>query len=218
VKTSGGNNALAFNRPGSKDGNNPPTPYRIIVNKGKQGWVQTLNADWDEITDTWKQRTLGNQSYMIRINGEDHSLEYGNDSFTTLTSPVMETLFRVSADGEMSAKAFSGGGAMEVKNNTGGSLSVGNVVVLDPSDPFAVIKPRKYADENPMVIYKVDGSRVFVLISGRIVPNTAGAINLGDLLVTEAAGSLQAVVGHEGVDPRAVLGRVSNTSLSTIIP
>ena len=218
VKTSGGNNALVFNRPNSTDGNNPPTPYRIIVNKGKQGWALTLNADWDEITNAWKPRTIGNQSFVFRINGDDHSLEYGNDSFTDLSSPVMETLFRVSADGEMSAKAFGGGYAMEVKNNTGGTLNIGNVVVLDPSDPFAVIKPRKYADENPMVVYKKDGSRVFVMISGRIVPNTAGAINLGDLLVTEGAGSLRAVAASGGVDPRAVIGRVSNRSLSTIIP
>ena len=130
----------------------------------------------------------------------------------------METLFRVSADGEMSAKSFSGGAAMEVKNNTGGVLNIGDVVVLDPSDPFAVIKPRKYADENPMVVYKKDGSRVFIMISGRIIPNTAGAINLGDLLVTQGAGSLQAVVGHEGVDSRAVIGRVSTTLRRTIIP
>ena len=227
-KTSGGNNALAFNRPGSTDGNNPPTPYRIIVNKGKQGWALTLNADWDEITNTWKRRTIGNQSFVFRINGEDHSLEYGNDSFTATIPPVMETLFRLSADGEISTKAFSGGPyglGMEVKNNTGGPLSFGNVVVLDPSTPFSVIKPRKYADENPVVVYRVDGSRVFVLIAGRIPPHTPYSrgdigtkVKAGDLLVTEGAGSLRAVVGHEGVDPRAVIGRVSDRSLLTIIP
>ena len=220
-KTSGGNNALSLGRPGSTDANNPPTPYRIIVNKGKQGWAQTLNADWDETTNTWKKRTIKNQSYVFRINGEDHSLEYGNDSFTTLTSPVMETLFRVSADGEMSAKAFNGGFeglAMEVKNNTGGNLNLGNVVVLDPSDPFGVIKPRKFADENPAVVYKKDGSRVFVMVSGRMVPRTAGAISIGDLLVTQGAGSLEAVAAPAGVDPRAVLGTVSTTSRLTIIP
>jgi len=220
-KTSGGNNVLSLGRPGSTDANNPPTPYRIMVNKGKQGWAQTLNADWDETTDSWKQRTIGNQSYVLRINGEDHSLEYGNDYSTTLTSPVMETLFRVSADGEMSAKAFSGGYeglAMEVKNNTGGTLNIGNVVVLDPSDPFAVIKPRKYADENPAVVYKKDGSRVFIMISGRMIPNTTGTVNIGDLLVTQGAGSLQAVAAPAGVDPRAVLGRVSNAARATIIP
>ena len=220
-KTSGGNNVLSLGRPGSTDANNPPTPYRIIVNKGKQGWAQTLNADWNETTNTWKQRTIKNQSYMFRINGEDHSLEYGNDFFTTLTSPVMEILFRVSADGEMSAKAFSGGYeglAMEVKNNTGGNLNVGNVVVLDPSDPFGVIKPRKFADENPAVVYKKDGSRVFVMVSGRMVPSTAGAISIGDLLVTQGAGSLQAVAAPTGVDPRAVIGTVSTTSRLTIIP
>ena len=220
-KTSGGNNALSLGRPGSTDANNPPTPYRIIVNKGKQGWAQTLNADWDETTNKWKKRTIKNQSYVFRINGEDHSLEYGNDSFTTLTSPVMETLFRVSADGEMSAKAFNGGHeglAMEVKNNTGGNLKVGNVVVLDPSDPFGVIKPRKFADENPAVVYKKDGSRVFVMISGRMAPSTAGAISIGDLLVTQGAGSLQAVAAPAGVDPRAVIGTVSTTSRLTIIP
>lgn len=227
-KTSGGNNALAFNRPGSTDGNNPPTPYRIIVNKGKQGWALTLNADWDEKTDTWKRRTIGNQSFVFRINGEDHSLEYGNDSFTATIPPVMETLFRLSADGEISTKAFSGGPyglGMEVKNNTGGPLSFGNVVVLDPSTPFSVVKPRKYADANPAVVYHVDGSRVFVLIAGRIPPHTPYSgedigtkVKAGDLLVTEGAGSLRAVVGHEGVDPRAVIGRVSDRSLLTIIP
>ena len=180
------------------------------------------------MTNTWKPRTIGNQSFLFRINGENHSLEYGNDSFTDLSSPVMETLFRLSADGEMWAKAFSGGYdglAMEVQNDTGGSLSVGNVVVLDPSTPFSVIKPRRYADENPMVVYKVDGSRVFVLIAGRIIPSTPYSggdfgtkVKAGDLLVTEGAGSLRAVVAHEGVDPRAVIGRVSDTSLRTIIP
>jgi len=227
-KTSGGNNALAFNRPGSTDGNNPPTPYRIFVNKGKQGWALTLNADWDETANAWKKRTIGNQSFVFRINGEDHSLEYGNDSFTTTIPPVMETLFRLSADGEISAKAFSGGWhglGMEVRNNTGGNLSVGNVVVLDPSKPFSVIKPRKFADENPAVVYRVDGSRVFVLIAGRISPHTPYAggdigtkVKAGDFLVTEGAGSLRAVVGHEGVDPRAIIGRVSDRSLLTIIP
>jgi len=220
-KTRGGNNVLSFGRPESMDANNPPTPYRIIVNKGKQGWAQTLNADWDETTNTWKLRTIGNQSYVFRINGEDHSLEYGNDFFTTLTAPVMETLFRVSADGEMSAKAFNGGYeglAMEVKNNTGGKLNVGNVVVLDPSDPFGVIKPRKFADENPAVVYKKDRSRVFVMVSGRMVPSTTGAIQIGDLLVTQRAGSLQAVAAPAGVDPRAVIGTVSTSSRFTIIP
>ena len=227
-KTSGGNNALAFNRPGSTDGNNPPTPYRIFVNKGKQGWALTLNADWDEVTNTWKKRTIGNQSFVFRINGKDHSIEYGNDSFTATIPPVMETLFRLSADGEMSAKAFSGGWhglGMEVKNNTGGKLRFGNVVVLDPSKPFSAIKPRKYADENPAVVYRVDGSRVFVLIAGRIPPHTPYSggdigtkVKAGDVLVTEGAGSLRAVVGHEGVDPRAVIGRVSDRSLLTIIP
>ncbi len=227
-KTSGGNNALAFNRPGSTDSNNPPTPYRIFVNKGRNGWALTLNADWDETTNTWKKRNIKNQSFLFRINGEDHSIEYGNDSSTTTTPPVMETLFRISADGEISAKAFSGGRhglAMEVKNNTGGKLQFGNVVVFDPSKPFSVIKPRKYADVNPAVVYRVDGSRVFVLIAGRIPPHTPYAggdigtkVKAGDLLVTEKAGSLRAVVGHKGVDPRAVIGRVSDRSLNTIIP
>ena len=107
---------------------------------------------------------------------------------------------------------------MEVKNNTGESLNVGNVVVLDPSDPFGVIKPRKFADENPMVIYRKDGSRVFVMITGRMVPHTAGTISIGDLLVTQGAGSLQAVAAPAGVDPRAVLGTVSTTKNLTIIP
>jgi len=92
------------------------------------------------------------------------------------------------------------------------------VVVLDPSDPFGVIKPRKLADENPMVIFRKEGSRVFVLISGRMVPNTAGAISIGDLLVTQGAGSLKAVAAPAGVDPRAVIGTVSTTSHQTIIP
>jgi len=227
-KTSGGNNALALGRPGSTDANNPPTPYRIFVNKGKQGWALTLNADWDETAGAWKRRTIGNQSFVFRINGEDHSLEYGNDSFTTTTPPVMETLFRLSADGEIWTKAFSGGYhglGMEVRNKTGRRLSVGNVVVLDPSSPFSVIRPRKYADENPVVVYKVDGSRVFVLIAGRISPHTPYSrrdigrlVKAGDLLVTEGAGSLRAVVGRKGVDPRAVIGRVSDRSLLTIVP
>ena len=187
-----------------------------------------MNADWDETTNTWKKRNIKNQSFLFRINGEDHSIEYGNDSSTTTTPPVMETLFRISADGEISAKAFSGGRhglAMEVKNNTGGKLEFGNVVVFDPSKPFSVIKPRKYADVNPAVVYRVDGSRVFVLIAGKIPPHTPYAggdigtkVKAGDLLVTEKAGSLRAVVGHKGVDPRAVIGRVSDRSLNTIIP
>jgi len=228
VKTSGGNNALAFGRPGSTDANYLPTPYRMIVNKGKQGWALTLNADWDEIAGAWKRRTIGNQSFVFRINGEDHSLEYGNDSFTTTTPPVMETLFRISADGDIWTKAFTGGYnglAMEVRNRTGQRLSVGNVVVLDPSDPFSVIAPRKHADENPLVVYKLDGSRVFVLIAGRISPNTPYSggdigrlVKAGDVLVTEGAGSFRAVVGREGVDHRAVIGRVSDRSLLTIVP
>jgi hypothetical protein len=227
-KTSGGNVPLVFNRPDSTDSNNPPTPYRIIVNKDQQGWMLTLNADWDEINETWAERDMATKSFFFRINGNDHSLEYGNDSFHTIEPPVMETLFRLSADGEIWAKAFSGGYdgvAMEVQNNTGSSLSFGNVVVFDPENPFSVIKPRKYADENPMVVYKVDGSRVFVLIAGRIIPTTPYSggdigtlVKAGDLLVTEGAGSMRAVVAHEGVDPRAVVGRVSDTSLRTIIP
>ena len=92
------------------------------------------------------------------------------------------------------------------------------MVVLDPSDPFGVIKPRKLADENPAVVYKKDGSRVFVMISGRMAPSTAGAVSIGDLLVTQGAGSLQAVAAPAGVDPRAVIGTVSTTSRLTIIP
>ena len=227
-KTSGGNNALVYNRPGSLDGNNPPVPYRIFVNKGKHGWVVTLNADWDEITNTWKQRTIGRQSSVFGINANNHSLEYGNDSFTTLTPPVIETLFRISADGEIWTKAFSNGWygvAMEVQNDTGSSLSLGDVVVLDPCTPFSVIAPRKYADENPVVVYTVDGSRVFVVMEARMSPQTPYSggdfgtlVKAGDLLVTEGAGSFRAVVGHEGVDPRAVIGRVSDTSLRVIIP
>lgn len=225
-KTSGGNNALSFGRPGSTDANNPPTPYRIFVNKGKQGWALTLNADWDEIAEAWKPRTIRNQSFVFRINGEDHSLEYGNDSFTVNTPPVMETLFRISADGEIWTKAFGGwhGLAMEVRNRTGRRLHVGNVVVLDPSNPFSVITPRKHADESPFVVYKLDGPRVFVLIAGRITPHTPYSpsdigrrVKGGDLLVTEGAGSLRAVVGRKGVDPRAVLGAVSDRSLLTIV-
>lgn len=218
-KTSGGNNALSLGRPGSTDANNPPTPYRIFVNKGKQGWALTLNADWDEKKGTWMPRRIRNQSFVFRINGEDHSLEYGNDSFTNHAPPVMETLFRISADGEIWTKAFGGyhGLAMEVKNGTGQGLAVGNVVVLDPSSPFSVILPRKRADLNPAVIYKVEGARVFIMIAGRMTPNTGSAARPGDLLVTEGAGSVRAVVGGEGVDPRAVLGTVSDKALLTII-
>ena len=64
-----------------------------------------------------------------------------------------------------------------------------------------------------------------MLIAGRIPPHTPYAggdigtkVKAGDLLVTEKAGSLRAVVGHKGVDPRAVIGRVSDRSLNTIIP
>ena len=218
-KTSGGNNALSFGRPGSTDANNPPTPYRMFVNKGKQGWAVTLNADWDEKNGMWMPRRIRNQSFVFRINGEDHSLEYGNDSFTNHNPPVMETLFRISADGEIWTKALGGvhGLAMEVKNRTGQELAVGSVVVLDPSSPFSVRLPSKRADLNPAVIYKVEGSRVFILIAGRMTPTMGSAAKPGDLLVTEGAGSVRAVVGHEGVDPRAVLGTVSDKTLLTII-
>jgi len=218
-KTSGGNNALSLGRPGSTDANNPPTPYRMFVNKGEHGWAVTLNADWDEKRGMWMPRRIRNQSFVFRINGEDHSLEYGNDSFTNHKPPVMETLFRISADGEIWTKAFGGlhGLAMEVKNRTGQELGVGSVVVLDPSSPFSVILPSKRADLNPAVIYKVEGSRVFILIAGRMTPNMGSAAKPGDLLVTEGAGSVRAVVGREGVDPRAVLGTVSDKALLTII-
>ena len=218
-KTSGGNNALSLGRPGSTDANNPPTPYRMFVNKGEQGWALTLNADWDEKKGMWMPRRIRNQSFVFRINGEDHSLEYGNDSFTNHNPPVMETLFRISADGEIWTKAFGGlhGLAMEVKNRTGQELGVGSVVVLDPSSPFSVILPRKRADLNPAVIYKVEGSRVFILIAGRMTPKMGSAAKPGDLLVTEGAGSVRAVVDSEGVDPRAVLGTVSDKALLTII-
>ena len=218
-KTSGGNNALSLGRPGSTDANNPPTPYRIFVNKGEHGWALTLNADWDEKKGMWMPRRIRNQSFVFRINGEDHSLEYGNDSSTNHNPPVMETLFRISADGEIWTKAFGGlhGLAMEVKNRTGQELGVGSVVVLDPSSPFSVILPRKRADLNPAVIYKVEGSRVFILIAGRMTPKMGSAAKPGDLLVTEGAGSVRAVVDSEGVDPRAVLGTVSDKALLTII-
>ena len=218
-KTSGGNNALSLGRPGSTDANNPPTPYRMFVNKGEHGWAVTLNADWDEKKGMWMPRRIRNQSFVFRINGEDHSLEYGNDSFTTHKPPVMETLFRISADGEIWTKAFGGfhGLAMEVKNRTGQELGVGSVVVLDPSAPFSVILPRKRADLNPAVIYKAEGSRVFILIAGRMTPKMGSAAKPGDLLVTEGAGSVRAVVGSGEVDPRAVLGTVSDKDLLTII-
>ncbi len=218
-KTSGGNNALSLGRPGSTDANNPPTPYRMFVNKGEHGWAVTLNADWDEKKGVWMPRRIRNQSFVFRINGEDHSLEYGNDSFTSHKPPVMETLFRISADGEIWTKAFGGthGLAMEVKNRTGKELGVGSVVVLDPSSPFSVILPRRRADLNPAVIYKVEGSRVFILIAGRMTPKMGSAAKPGDLLVTEGAGSVRAVVGRKGVDPRAVLGTVSDKTLQTII-
>ncbi|MFP6875867.1 MAG: hypothetical protein VCA37_03470 [Roseibacillus sp.] len=218
-QTSGGNNALSLGRPGSTDANNPPTPYRMFVNKGKQAWALTLNADWDEKAGAWMPRRIRNQSFVFRINGEDHSLEYGNDSFTDHNPPVMETLFRISADGEIWTKAYGGyhGLAMEVRNKTGRKLQVGSVVVLDPSSPFAVILPRRRADLNPAVIYKVDGDRIFILIAGRMTPHMGSAARPGDLLVTEGAGSVRAVVGSKAIDPRAVLGTVSDKTLLTII-
>ena len=218
-KTSGGNNALSLGRPGSTDANNPPTPYRMFVNKGKQAWALTLNADWDEKAGAWMPRRIRNQSFVFRINGENHSLEYGNDSFTNHNPPVMETLFRISAEGEIWTKAYGGyhGLAMEVRNQTGRKLQVGNVVVMDPSSPFSVTLPRRQADLNPAVIYKVDGERVFILIAGRMTPHLGSPANPGDFLVTEGAGSLRAVVGSKVVDPRAVLGTVSDKALLTII-
>lgn len=218
-KTSGGNNALSLGRPGSTDANNPPTPYRMFVNKGKQAWALTLNADWDEMTNKWMPRRIRNQSFVFRINGEDHSLEYGNDSFTNHNPPVMETLFRISKEGEIWTKSYGGyhGLAMEVRNKTGRQLHVGNVVVLDPSSPFSVILPRRRADLNPAVIYKTDGARVFILVAGRMTPHMGSGAQPGDFLVTEGAGSVRAVVGSKAVDPRAILGTVSDRNLLTIV-
>jgi hypothetical protein len=67
------------------------------------------------------------------------------------------------------------------------------------------------------VIYKVDGDRIFILIAGRMTPHMGSAAKPGDLLVTEGAGSVRAVVGSKAIDPRAVLGTVSDKTLLTII-
>lgn len=234
-KTSKGNTALLLNRPGSRDANNCPAPYRIIVNKGECGWALTYNVDWDEINGTWTRRDLTQRTSFFRINGKTHALEYGNDYQTLGTPPVMETLFRLSADGDFGVKSHESdrGVSMIVRNNVrvnGESviLHPGNVVVLDPVHPFAVIAPRKHADLNPVVVREMDSedpSLVQVVIGGLTPVNTiytrgdvGRLVNIGDALVTEGAGSFRAVGAGEGVDPRAILGRLHNDGFNITVP
>jgi hypothetical protein len=231
-KTRGGNNAMLFDRPGSTDGNNASTPYRIIVNKGECGWALTYNVDWDEIGKKWTKRDISNRTMFMRINGETHALEYGNDSRTSAAPPVMETVFRLSPTGNFWVKSQEGpnGVSMVVKNNVSingkkVTLRMGDVVVLDPEKPFSVIAPRKYADLNPVVVRAVDPndpSRVHVLVAGKARVNAIpGSVEKGgDRLVTEGKDSLRAKVAPDDVDPRAVLGRMQGAynGLFIIIP
>ena len=201
------------------------------------GWALTWNVDWDETNNQWTRRDISNRTMFFRINGNDHSFEYGNDYRPSFEPPVMETLFRVSPEGEIWAKSQGGqyGVTLEMTNNVriDGKpvrLAFGQVVVLDPSRPFSVIAPRKYADENPVVVHGVDrddSSRVFVLIGGRSHPRTPYVdrdigikIKAGDLLVTQGKDSLLAVAARGEVDPRAVIGRVQNKYMGfyTIVP
>jgi len=234
-KTSKGNTALLLNRPGSRDANNCPAPYRIIVNKGKCGWALTYNVDWNEINSTWTRRDLTQRTSFFRINGKTHALEYGNDYRTLGAAPVMETLFRLSADGDFWVKSHESdrGVSMIVRNNVWVdgkkvALHPGNVVVLDPANPFSVIAPRKHADLNPVVVREMDSddpSLVQVVIAGSTPVNTIYArrdvgtlVNVGDELVTEKAGSFRAMAGKKGVDPRAILGRLHNDGFYITVP
>ena len=224
-KTHGGNTAMLFNRPGSTDGNNPPAPYRIIVNKGACGWALTFNVDWDEIDKKWTKRDISNRTMFLRINGETHALEYGNDFRTSAAPPVMETVFRLTPRGNFWVKSQEGinGVSMVVRDNVvvngnKATLRTGDVVVLDPANPFSIIAPRKHADLNPVVVRAVDPedpSRVHVQVAGMARVNTVhtrkdvGPVFVaGDRLVTEGKDSLRAKVASKDVDPRAVLGRM----------
>ena len=223
-KTRRGNTALVFNRPGSKDGNNPQAPYRIIVNKGECGWALTHNADWDEINGTWwPERDCPFKSMFFRINGKTHALEYGGDYRHKNIPPVMETLVSISPEGNFWLKSHFG------RNNRGVSMIAhhnvrvngakvklrrGDVVVLDPDNPFSVIAPRKHADINPVVVCEEDStdpSLVHVVFSGasgvNIVHTGAGVSSkAGAALVTEGKDSLRAELAPAGVDPRAIIG------------
>jgi len=232
-KTHKGNVAMLMNRPGSADANNWPAPYRIIVNKGENGWALTFNADWDGINKTWTRRDLPMRSTFFRINGETHALEYGNDYRSRISAPVMETLFRISAEGEFWMKSHQGGvgPAMILHNNVmvNGKrrlLHQGDVVVLDTDNPYSVIAPRKYADHHPMTVLYMDPddtSLVHVIFGGGARVNTpyehsdfGKIINTGDRLVTEGANSFRAILAVKGVDPRAYLGRISSFNFISV--
>lgn len=93
-------------------------------------------------------------------------------------------------------------------------LRRGDVVVLDPDNPFSVIAPRKHADINPVVVCEEDStdpSLVHVVFSGasgvNIVHTGAGVSSkAGAALVTEGKDSLRAELAPAGVDPRAIIG------------
>lgn len=225
-KTSQGNTALLFNRPGSLDPNNPPVPYRVIVNKGELGWALTWNVDWDEVAGQWAKLDRPRRTFFFRINGLDSALEYGNDT-RRVDPPVMETLFRLDRTGDVQVTAHLGDVALEMTHDVkvAGKLAAlrpGDVVVMDPIRPYTVIAPQRTADKNPVVVLTVDPndqSRVFVLLAGSSkvrTPYTAKSIDDvvkgGAPLVTEGANSLRAVVGKEPVDPRTALGWIQDQS------
>lgn len=218
-KTTRGNIPIAFDRPDSEDGNNPPVPYRFITHKDDIGWARTFNADWDEINHEWAPnlKWLG-KSHCVKITSDDHAWEFENSYFAPY-QPVMEKLFRVSPKGEVWTKATSSGICLEMKNNTGLTLGQGDVVVVDPDDPFAVIVPRKYADFNPLAVVSMgaDNSRVYVLLTGRWPLNMASSALPSERLVTAGAGSLQVTVAPPGADSRAVIGRL-HTNGYCLIP
>jgi hypothetical protein len=231
-KTEGGNTALLFNRPGSVDRNNPPIPYRVIVNKGELGWALTWNVDWDELAGKWTKRDLPHRTFFFRINGLDQAIEYGNDFRSLVGPPVMETLFRMDRTGSAHVKAQRGTVSIEVVNdvNVNGKLADlqrCDVVVLDPIRPFTVIAPRRHADQNPVIVTGVnpeDKARVYVLIAGRqrvqtpyTRQNLGEPVKGGAPLVTEGAGSLRAVVGKSPADPRTVLGWLESESNGFIV-